>query len=326
MYQKQHQLLVLATASLLSLCGCTRTDTVAPDPELARLKQDYLQLQAQHRELLNRMATIKQENEAYKAGWAPGEERDVEVERRLVQTQKKLNHQQREYQTLQRDYARLKASIAPLVSRLESSVAAHREELVGTDLGTVTLKNGRQLHRCEVLEIGDHFLRIKFSDGSIRVAAADLPPPLQERFFLDPISVPGTALLGKDPQPGPATTPPYPDSSPIEEAFAKRHRQELEQHRRSIKQKIARLEDEITASKRRIKTLRRNRSKLAREFSQSRGSIRRSKVDRDKALRKIDNEIGQLGLAIEATETQIKSWREELSPDPGEVGLPLQNR
>lgn len=318
MHPKQRHPFVITAIFFLLLGACTRTDKdpPPPNPELTRLKQDYLQLQSEHREQLARMTVIKQQNEALKAGWASGVKSDEETERRLVETQRKLNSQQREYQTLQQDYAKLEASIAPLISRLKSSIAAHRKELIGTNLGTITLKNGRQLHQSEVIEVADQSLLLKFVDGSIRVAYADLPPPIQQRFFYGPLTVPGTALLDKEPGSKPPADAPRPSTSPMEEAFAERHRQELTQHNSQIKQKMAALENEITSSKQRIKTLVQNRSKTAQKFSQRSGSIKRSAADRDKALQEIDSEISTLRLNIQAAETRIKSWQKELTHSP----------
>jgi chromosome segregation ATPase len=318
MHPKQRHPFVITATFFLLLGACTRTENEppSPNPELTQLKRDFLQLQTEHQEQLTRMTAIKQENEALKAGWASGLEHDDETEKLLVQTQKKLNNQQREYQTLQRDYAKLEASIAPLVSRLKSSIAAHRKELIGTNLGTVALKDGRQLHQCEVVEVTDQSLRLKFDDGSIRVAYADLPPPIQQRFFYDPITVPGSALLDKEPEAKPPADASPPSTSPMEEAFAERHRQELLQHNSLIEQKIGDLENVITSSKQRIQTLIQNRSRTAQKFNQRSGSIKRSTADRDKALQEIDSEISTLGLAIKAAEIRINSWQKELTPIP----------
>ncbi len=306
------------SALLLQIpAACSRNDKTPdlPSAEQAQVERGFLQLQKELQELRPRMVKLQQENEAFKAGSASVAMHDKDVENRLSQTQIKLNNLQHEYQTLQQDYSDLEKSISPLVSRLQASVAAHRKELIGTDLGTITLKSGRQLRQSKVTGITDQALRLKFSEGWLNVPYADLPSPIQQRFFFETILVPSEALLSKTPdtqQTDPLPKPKTNDSSPMEEAFAEQHRRELKQYQLSIQPKIISLNKKTSLAKKQITNLKRERIKTSQTFSRRSGSIKRSSADLDKALNKIDSEIHRLSLAITVAEGQIKGWKKEL--------------
>ena len=124
-----------------------------------------------------------------------------------IQTQKNLSSQQNEYQSLLTDYATLEATIAPIASRLDASIAAHRKELIGTKLGTLVLKNDHQLHQVEVVEINDNALRLKSQDGWTWVNHTDLPLQIQKRFFYDILLVSPKALISETPDTESSTSP-----------------------------------------------------------------------------------------------------------------------
>ncbi len=280
------------------------------------MQREYLQLQNKFQQLQSKTVILQQENEAYKAVSTALAKQDQNVVKRLTQTQKKLNHLQQEYQALQQDYSDLKKSINPLVAQLQASVAAHRKELIGTELGTVILKSGRHLKQSQVTGITDQALRIKFSEGWVNVPRADLPRPIQQRFFFEMMLVPSAALLTESPVSKVAKPVSQekkaPRSSPVEEAFAKRHRLELDRYQASIQPKIDSLKEKISSAKKQISKLRSDRTKASRYFTGRSGSIRRSPVDRDRALEKIDTDIRRLNIAITAAEAQINGWKKEL--------------
>jgi len=316
MHHKLRHLFLFATAMLLANTSCSQSEnpSTTSDIELTQLKLEYLQLQKEHRQLLSKITALKQENEVLQTGIAPGADQSEDAQIQLNQARKKISSHIKEYQALQKDYADLKASIAPLASRLQASISAHRKELIGTELGTVVLKNDRQLLKAVVTEINDDSLKVKFDGGLIKVAYADLPYSIQQRFFYDPLLVSPAALLAESPDADKPVTP-QKQINPlvlIQAAFAERHRQELVQLKISLQQKIPELESKILKAQHQIKNLKSDRSATLKKFSGSGSNIRRSPVDRDKALNTIDTDIRMLELAIQAAEVQIKSWQKEL--------------
>lgn len=280
------------------------------------MEQEYLQLQNKAQQLQSKIVILQQQNQAYQAVSAELAKQDQDIVSRLRQTQKKLNHLQEEYQALQQDYSDLKKSISPLVAQLQASVTAHRKELTGTELGTVILKSGRRLDQAQVTGITDQALRIKFSSGWVNVPRADLPPLLQQRFFFKRIPVTPEALLTETPVS--TVTKPITqvkqnnNLSPIEEAFAIRHRLELDRYKASIQPKIDSLNEKISSAKKQSSKLKADRITASRYYSRRSGSIKRSPVDRDRALKKIDADIRRLSISITAAEAQINGWKKEL--------------
>ncbi len=325
MISKLPTLLVSTALSvLLLLVACNRNEkNKSSKPQSTQLEREYLLLQKKYQELQSRVIKLQQETDAFKADKSAITDQENQIVSRLTQPQQKLNHLQREYQTLQKDYAGLEKSIAPLAAQLKSTVAAHRKELIGTELGNLTLANGRQLQQAKVTDITDQHLRLKFASGWVNVPYDDLPTAIQKRFFIKGSLVSSEALLGKTPQN--KTPPPAPkstngktkNSSPMEEAFAERHRRELKQYRLSIQPRITSLQNKLSAAKQKILNLGKERIKTSQFYSRRSGSIKRSPVDRDNALKKIDDEVQRLELAIQVAEGQIKSWQKELKPATG---------
>lgn len=322
MDSKLRVLASMATALLLALNSCTRSKP-SPDLEieLDRLKHDYLKLQNEHHELQSKMTALGQENEVFKAGLTAGYNQDKEIKNQLIQTQKNLNSQQREYQALLKDYAMLEASIIPLASRLKAGMAAHRKELIGTKLGKVVLRNGRLLNQVEVTKITDKSLGFKFEGGLIEVKFADLPEPIQQRFFFDSLLVSPGALLSETPDTQKSDTKlnnAKHAQALIEEAFAKRNQQELDLFQVSLLKRIPELEKKISDAKQQIRELKKDRIEAGRIFSQTGGKIKRSSADRENGVKIIDLKISKLEVAIISAEAQIKSWKKEAAQKKSE--------
>lgn len=318
MLSKLRFFIVSASILLLATISCTRGNKSesVQESELLQLRREYLKFQQEHQVLLLEMAKIRQENEALKAGLADGAFKDKEIESQFIESQKKLKSQQHEYQSLLKDYAQLEASIAPLAERLKASMAAHRKELIGIKLENIELTNGREIKQCEVAEITNEAMRLKFTGGLIWVKYAELPPELQERFFFDPLLISSKALLSKNPdtpKKDPTTTRDNKrSSSPMEEAFAERHRKEMEQHKLSVEKRISSLKKELTGYKKRLEKLNIDRSNLTEKVNQK-GGIKISAADRNKAFNSIDIDIGKMKSAIKATETRITTWEKGLA-------------
>ena len=316
MHKKLRQSFTI-TSLLLALGACTQNNPspLSSSQELNKLEQEYLLLQKENRELQTQLKAFKQVHESSKLRSASDSNHNDDLEQQLLQAQKKLTGQNHEYQSLLTDYAVLESSIAPLASRLQASIAAHRKELIGTKLGTVVLKNDRQLHQVEVTDVNDDSLHLKFSDGWTWIKSGDLPLPIQQRFFYKPILVSPSALLSETPEiePLPSTQP-----SPAEQAkalitaaFAERNRQALAKAQASLKNRIPELEKKISKATQQIQYLKLERKDVTRKFSRP-SKIKRSSIDRNKALNKIDLEIRKLDIAIQAANLQIKNWKQEL--------------
>ncbi|MCF6314142.1 MAG: hypothetical protein L3J39_16965 [Verrucomicrobiales bacterium] len=308
----------LSLFCLLVTSACQRReDGTTSDPPLSPIEKEYTQLQQRYQRLQAEIVKLQQQNETFQASETSILKQDQAVADRLVQTQKKLNAQNREYQALQQDYADLKKSISPLDSSLKTLTAAFRENLIGTQLGTVVLNNGRQLPQCTVIQISDDTLRVKYTAGWVNIPYAQLSPELQKRFFPAPVLVSSQTLLAeeKPTQSAKSASPTKTQESPtslLEKAFIQRQRRELEQYQLSIPPKIKLLETKISRAQQKIASLRKDRIKTSQYYRKRSGSIKRSPVDLDRSLKKIDGDIRKLELAIEVAQTQIKSWKKEL--------------
>lgn len=312
-----HSLTFAAVSLLLALTSCTQ-DSKTPlssRQELVRLQREYLLLQKERQDLQTQVTAFKQVHETYKLSLASRLDHNKALEEQLLATQKNLISQQHEYQSLLADYVSLEASIAPLAARLKASVATLRKKLIGTELGTVVLKNERQLHQAVVTEITDDALRIKSKSGWTWVEYVDLPPTIQKRFFHAPLLVSPEALIFETPAVKEPTLVPDKNEQAralIEAAFAKRHQLELAQFRVFMQDKIPALEKKIVLAKQQIKNLSSEKKNVSRQYSRSSGSIKRSTVDRDKAMSRIDADIRKLETAIQTAKLQISSWKKEL--------------
>ncbi|NOX99286.1 MAG: hypothetical protein GXP30_06095 [Verrucomicrobia bacterium] len=282
---------------------------------MTETEQEYLLLQKEYRTLQSKMTALQQAYESLKLRQASNTSLNEDISEELSRIQKDLKSQQNEYQSLQADYASLKATITPISSRLAASVAAHRRELIGTDLGTVVLKNERQLYQAVVTEITDDKLRIKFKDGWTWVSSTNLPTEIQQRFFYDPFLVPPSALLTESPvteETPPAASPAGLAQALVEAAFAEAHRKELARLQISLQNKIPLLEKKIVAAQQQVKNLKKDRLKTAQLYNRGSSRIKRSSADRNKAFERIDKDIRKLEIAIQTAKIQIKGWQKEL--------------
>lgn len=307
----------LSLCCLLTASACQRKeDASSLDSPLSPIEREYTQLQQDYRALQTQVTQLQQQNQAFKASENASIEQDQAISQQLAQTQKNLNALQREYQALQQDYASLKNSISPLNQSLKTLTDAFRGNLIGTKLGTVVLKNGRQLQQCTIIQVTDDTLRVKYDSGWVNISYDQLTPELQKRFFPAPVLVSSVDLLGEKTTP-PAkpltsTTAQKPSVSLLEKAFIQRQRRELEQYHRSIPPKIKHLETKITRAHQQIASLKKERIKTSQYYRKRSGSIKRSSVDLDRALKKINGDIRKLSLAIQVANTQIESWKKEL--------------
>ncbi len=308
----------LASVTLLLTLNSCKPDNRTPRSlrqNLAETEQEYLLLQKEHRALQTKMIALQQAYESLKLRQSSKTSLNEGISEQLTRLQKNLKAQQNEYRSLQADYAGLEATIAPISSRLTASVAAHRKELVGAELGTVVLNNERQLHQSVVTDITDDALRLKFKDGWIWVPSTELPTQIQQRFFYNPLLVAPKALLSKSPLPEkapPAVNPAEHAQALVEAAFAEANRRELARLQISLQNKIPLLEKKILKAQQQVKNLKNDRLKTAQLYNQGSSRIKRSSVDRNKAFEKIDADIRRLEIAIQGAEVQIKSWQNEL--------------